>query len=187
MMPRHASDSAEQRASETCLIEALAHDLDIQIAPGTPEGLGGPMVKLDGYSREHRVLAEAYAHYGELKPAQRQKIAADVLKMVYVERVLGGTWRKYLCLADGNAQDLVLRSGWLAEAARTFGIEARVYPLPLDVRKAVTRRAETPGHGQPVAPSGAVRQDGNRFPERRGADSAREEGSGREGVVLART
>jgi len=136
-MPNHASDSAAQRVAEPFLISALARELGIPIEPGSPTGLGSPGVKLDGFSSEHRVLAEAYARHGVLKPAQRHKVATDVLKMVYVEQVLGGTWRKYLCFADEDARSCVLGSGWLADAACAFGVEARVYPLPLQVREAV--------------------------------------------------
>jgi hypothetical protein len=94
-------------------------------------------VELDGYCREQRVLAEAYARYGKVKPAQRHKIASDILKMIYVERVLGGTWRKYLCFADESAAQFAQGDRWLAQTVRTFGVEVRVCPLPADVRDAV--------------------------------------------------
>jgi hypothetical protein len=136
-MTNDASDSAEQRDAEPFLIKALSDDVGVWIEPGSPEGLAAPGVELDGYSREPRVLAEAYARHGKLKPAQRHKIASDILKMIYVERVLGDTWRKYLCFADEAAANSVQGDGWLAQTVRTFGVEVRVYPLPADVRDAV--------------------------------------------------
>jgi len=136
-MTNDASDSAEQRDAEPFLIKALSDDVGVWIEPGSPEGLAAPGVELDGYSREQRVLAEAYARHGKLKPAQRHKIAGDILKMIYVERVLGDTWRKYLCFADEAAAQSVQGDGWLAQTVRTFGVEVRVCPLPADVRDAV--------------------------------------------------
>ncbi|MCX6095039.1 MAG: hypothetical protein NTY63_09515 [Candidatus Bipolaricaulota bacterium] len=136
-MANHVSDSSAQRAAEPFLIGALEHELGILFVPGRPEGGSAPGVKLDGFSSEHRVLAEAYARHGVLKPAQRHKVATDILKMIYVERVLGGTWRKCLCFADEAAAQSVQGDGWLAQTVRTFGVEVRVYPLPADVRDAV--------------------------------------------------
>jgi hypothetical protein len=136
-MTNSASDSSEQRDAEPFLIKALSDDVGVWIEPGSPEGLSGPGVELDGYSREQRVLAEAHARHGKLKPAQRHKIASDILKMIYVERALGGTWRKYFCFADEAAAQSVQGDGWLAQTVREFGVEVRVYPLPEDVRDAV--------------------------------------------------
>jgi hypothetical protein len=111
-MPNHASDSVEQRDAEPLLIKALSDDVGVWIEPGSPEGLAAPGVELDGYSREQRVLAEAYARHGKLKPAQRHKIASDILKMIYVERVLGDTWRKYLCEPPRDCRRPNSLRGW---------------------------------------------------------------------------
>jgi hypothetical protein len=136
-MTNDASDSVEQRDAEPLLIQTLSKEVGVWMEPGSPEGLAGPGVELDGFSREQRVLAETYARYGKLKPGQRHKIAGDILKMLYVERVLGGTWRKYLCFADEAAAQSVQGDGWLAQTVRTFGVEVRVYPLPAEMRDAV--------------------------------------------------
>jgi hypothetical protein len=68
-MPNDGSDSTEQRDAEPFLIKALSDEVGVWIEPGSPEGLAAPGVELDGYSREQRVLAEAYARHGKLKPA----------------------------------------------------------------------------------------------------------------------
>jgi hypothetical protein len=136
-MANHVSESSAQRAAEPFLIGALEHELGILFAPGSPEEGGAPGVEFDGYSREQFVLAEAYVRHGKVKPAQRHKIAGDILKMIYVERVLGGVWRKYLCFADEAAAQSVQGDGWLAQTVRTFGVEVRVYPLPAEMRDAV--------------------------------------------------
>jgi hypothetical protein len=154
-MTNSAADSVEQRDAEPLLIKALSEAVGVWIEPGSPEGLAAPGVELDGYCREQRVLAEAYARYGKLKPAQRHKIAGDILKMIYVERVLGGTWRKYLCFADEAAAQSVQGDGWLAQTVRTFGVEVRVCPLPADVRDAILAAQKRQTMVNPAAPDAA--------------------------------
>ena len=136
-MSKHASDSSEQQAAERHLLSALAIELGVPVAPGVVSGLGCAPANLDGYSPDHRILAEAYSRHGKLKPAQLHKVASDALKLIFIERSLGGTGRKFVCFADSEASASLAGKGWLAQAIRHMGIEVRVYPLPPEVRSAV--------------------------------------------------
>ena len=84
----------------------------------------------DGIDWSHRVMVEAYAHVGELKGSQSHKVKGDILKLVYLERSLGGTWRKILCFGDTTAARSVSAGSraWVAAAAREFGVEVVVEP-----------------------------------------------------------
>lgn len=133
-MRSHASDSSAQILAEKHLISALSAELGVPVYSGTVSGLDDASANLDGYSSEHRILAEAFARHGKLKPAQKRKIAMDVLKLVVVERALGGSWRKFLCFADRDACAHLSGASWLAHAIRRYGIEIRVFALPPTVR-----------------------------------------------------
>ena len=112
---------------------ALASTLGFELNGGdalrsVPSGL-----RPDGFNAETRVLVEAYAHIGKLKGAQLHKVKGDILKLLLLERKLGGSWRKILCFADDMAAEIARGKSWIAEAAREFGIEVRVTPLSVAI------------------------------------------------------
>ena len=141
-MQKHASDSSEQQAAEAHIIAALAIELGVPIEPSSVLNAAGARMNLDGYSAEHRILAEAYSRHGKLKPVQLHKVASDALKLAFLAQTLGGSWRMFLCFADQTACGSLLGKSWLGQAIRNLGIELRVYPLPLAVRQAVLAAQE---------------------------------------------
>jgi len=141
-MQKHASDSSEQQAAEAHIIAALAAELGVPIGPGSVTTAAGARMNLDGYSAEHRVLAEAYSRHGRLKPAQLHKVASDALKLAFLAQAVGGNWRMFLCFADQTICSQLLSKSWLGHAIRNLGIELRAYPLPFPMRQAVLAAQE---------------------------------------------
>ena len=92
----------------------------------------------DGVDMERRTLVEAYAHIGKLKGAQLHKVKGDILKLILLERKLGGIWRKILCFADESEAETARGKSWIAEAVREFEIEVVVTPLPSSLAGRVT-------------------------------------------------
>jgi hypothetical protein len=136
-MTRHPSDSSEQQAIERVILEALKKDLDCRFSR-LPVDIGlrnGPL--LDGFDPEKRILCEVYARVGQLKGSQPDKVASDMLKMLLVERRLGGEWRKILCFTDEVAARTVQGKSWLAETARAFDFEIRIVGLTADQRRLI--------------------------------------------------
>ena len=141
-MSRHASDSSEQQAAEQLLLAGLNEHFGLSLMPTKVTLEQGVTVNLDGMDRDRRAFCEIYSRIGELKPAQKHKVAGDILKMALLERTLGGTWNKYLCFADDTASKSVLGRKWLATATRQMNIEIVVLPLPDATRSAILQAQE---------------------------------------------
>ena len=60
---------------------------------------GGATVQLDGCNQAEKVACEAFARQGKMNPGQKRKLGNDILKLLLVERRLGGAWRKILVVA----------------------------------------------------------------------------------------
>jgi hypothetical protein len=131
---KHKSESSAQRSAERALIAGLNRSLGLSLSSQEGKIAG---IELDGLDRERRAMCEAYAHIGPVKGSQPDKVAGDILKMLYAEKLLGGHWRKLLCFADGKAARILTGRSWLAEAARSFDIEVQVVPLPENVQASV--------------------------------------------------
>jgi hypothetical protein len=133
----HVSDAQAQREAEAIMLTALARRLKLDIIRkddrvGELKGL-----KPDAVDWTKRVIVEVYARIGKLKGAQPHKVKGDILKLVYLERILGGQWRKILCFADKTAASTALGKSWVSLAAKEFGVEVIVQNVPGSIRKKV--------------------------------------------------
>ncbi len=133
--PRHASDSLEQREAESAVLELVQAKLGCALVPESFSIGDGVSVKLDGINRDRHVLCEIYCRIGRLKGSQPDKVAADMLKLVLVERALGGQWQKLICFADNDAAKSFRGKSWLAAAVTRMGFEILVVELPAEVRE----------------------------------------------------
>lgn len=124
-----AGDSLEQRQAETVLLAALSKRLGCALAPSKVHLPDGAWVEVDGLCEDPPVLAEVWAHQGQTKPAQRNKVLADALKLVHVSAQLPVAHRKVLCLSDEQAARPFLGRSWYAGALRSLDVEVVVVPL----------------------------------------------------------
>lgn len=129
-----AGNSDVQRHAETIALKALAQQIGIELRPERITFASGARVELDGVSRDSPTLVEVSAHQGDLKPAQRNKVLSDALKLKYVNDVLGGGYRMILCLTDVDAAAPFVGRSWYAEALQHEGIDIEVVDLPGDLR-----------------------------------------------------
>lgn len=138
-MARHKSDSTEQQAAESFILAAVAKRLSLEFDESASLGIG---VKPDGIDPRNKVVVEAYARVGPLKGAQLHKVKGDLLKLAYIEKKLGAGWRKLMCFGCHEAASFLLGASWAAEAARSFGIEVIVEPLPQEQAQSVMAAQE---------------------------------------------
>lgn len=138
-MSSHNSDSTEQQNAESHMLRALEMKLGLHFVAGATLGIG---VQPDGIDPENKVVIEAYARVGELKGAQLHKVKADILKLAYIEKMLGPGWRKIMCFGSAEAAAFLLGSSWAAEAARVFGVEVHVEP-PSSEQTSLVKAAQT--------------------------------------------
>lgn len=138
-MPSHKSDSTEQQTAESHILRAIESQLGLRFVEGATLGIG---VQPDGIDPENKVVVEAYARVGQLKGAQLHKVKADLLKLAYIEKRLGPGWRKIMCFGSTEAASFLLGTSWAAEAAKAFGIEIHVQPLPTEQAQLVKAAQE---------------------------------------------
>jgi hypothetical protein len=124
-------DSPEQRAAELVMLAALSAELGVPIEGRRFRVPDGTWTAVDGVADDPPLLVEAWAHQGAPKSAQKHKVMADALKMLWVEAAFfpGGA-RKVLLLADSKAAAHFGGRSWMAAALRHFKIEVRLIALP---------------------------------------------------------
>lgn len=128
-----SGSSREQRDAEGVIRAALAEKLEIALSPRSlPEG-----PQLDGFADGPTpVLAEIWAHQGPAKSAQKNKVMADMCKLLLCERLLGKSCRKIVAVSDEKAHSF-LENSWQGRFADEFGIERHAVDIPEDVRKRI--------------------------------------------------
>jgi hypothetical protein len=140
----HVSDSRAQRDAESCMLASLAERLKLNIITNAERVVELRGLKPDAIDWKQQVIVEVYARIGKLKGAQPHKVKGDILKLVLLERILGGKWRKVLCFADETAANVARGKSWVALAAKEFGVEVIVERMPT----AVAARVRAAQHNQ---------------------------------------
>lgn len=138
-MTQHKSDSSEQLHIEQQILSSIAARLNLHFDPAYRLAIG---VQPDGIDPEKKVIVEVYAHVGRLKGAQLHKVKADLLKLTYIEAMLGPGWRKVICFCSSDAAAFLLGESWAAKAARIFGIEIIVEPITSEQELQIKRVQE---------------------------------------------
>src|SRR5260370_7571173 len=98
-----AGDSAEQRRAEEYLIARLGESLGATLKKTRVEMPGGEWLEVEGACETPMILCEAWAHQGPPKPAQKNKVLADALHLLYVHRSNSVPARKSLLFGDKAA------------------------------------------------------------------------------------
>lgn len=135
-----AGDSAEQRKTETTMLELLGREMGVAFAKHRLVSDGGAAVEVDGISQNPPILVEAFAHQGSLKVGQKHKVTNDAFKLTWAGSTLLPGARKILLFSDeAAAAPFRSKRTWSGAATAHFGVEIRVITLPEEVRSAVLR------------------------------------------------
>ncbi|WP_200210393.1 hypothetical protein [Micromonospora coerulea] len=130
-----AGDSAAQRRAEGVMLGLLSERLGCQLKPSRFALANGARVEVDGVDEDLTVLVEAWAHQGPPKPAQKHKVLADAMRLLFVASTLTTTPRLVLCLSDEEAaRHFTTARSWAAAALRTFQIDVEIVEPSSDVR-----------------------------------------------------
>ena len=131
MYQRKNGDSSVQLEIEQTIFQTLktlfcADDLKSNIVlplPGTSE----VQIKPDCYSETEKIIGEIHVQLGKLKPAQKHKVAADILKLHLFDP--DNQYRKYYVICSQEEYDQLTGSSYLAEAIRQFEIKVKCMTL----------------------------------------------------------
>ena len=133
MGKRQGSDSVVQRAIERILIERVKNVLDVNnlelnktlYLKANPK----TSIEPDFYSEEKRIIGEVHSHLGKLKPAQMNKVASDVLKMLLFEEDRGEVYNKYLVVCSKEEEVQLTGNSHVAQAIRNHNIKVLCFDI----------------------------------------------------------
>lgn len=143
-----AGNSKVQRDAEGVALEILSRQLELELRPERIHLPDGDRVEVDGVSHDPPVLVEVWTHQGRPKPAQRNKVLSDALKLQYVCSILQRDFRKVLCLTDVKAAAPFLGATWYAGALRQADVEIEVVELPDELRTAISKAQASQSWGR---------------------------------------
>lgn len=81
----------------------------------------GVKIKPDFYSKKHKIIGEIHAHLGKLKPAQKDKIAADILKMHLYDP--DNEYQKYYVVCSEDEYAFLTGKSYVAAALRRYKVK----------------------------------------------------------------
>ncbi|MBR6717223.1 MAG: hypothetical protein IKI77_02635 [Oscillospiraceae bacterium] len=134
--------SVVQQDLEKTIVEWLkqelhADDLESNVSLPLPQH---PEVSIrpDFYSESHKIIGEIHTHLGQLKSAQRHKVAADIMKLHLFDPEQ--KYQKYYVVCSSAEWDLLHGKSYLAAAVKQFGIKPMKYE-PDDAERAALEDA----------------------------------------------
>lgn len=126
------SDSSVQCEIENILFRIVQSELNLKLEQNpiiTLTKNSDIKIQPDFYSYEAKVIGEIHSHIGKLKPSQFDKIAADILKMILLEKDFGEKFSKYIVVCSDDEKRQLQGNSFLAEAIRQLKIEILFYEL----------------------------------------------------------
>lgn len=99
-------------------------------------------IQPDFYSGKELVIGEIFAHIGEPKKAQGNKIANDILKMILLEKISGKKYRKIIAVCDETELKKLKGKSVLSESIRQFGIELLCVDVSDELRLKIVKAQE---------------------------------------------
>ena len=97
----------------------LPEDPDVKIRP-------------DFYSESKKIIGEIHSHLGKLKPAQKHKVAADILKLHLFDP--DHLFQKYYVVCSKEEYNLLQGKSYLAAAVKEYGIKVKYVDIGTESR-----------------------------------------------------
>lgn len=117
---RLGEGTAEWRA-----LEALSHEFGTTLRPQRIELHAGGRTEVEGTDEAGSFIVQLVLNSGALKSAFRNKVNADMFKLVWLRSAAFPGSRCVLCISPVIAQ-VFQPNGWVVAAARDLGIEVYV-------------------------------------------------------------
>ena len=115
---RFAPDSVERR-----MLDHTGAALGLVLRPRTVV-LDRARVEVEGIDVGGRVVVQLVANQGAYKPAWRNKVMADLFKLLWLRQAVPGVERAVLVVAQPASRAL---AGWGAVAAADLGVEVLLW------------------------------------------------------------
>jgi hypothetical protein len=132
----HPSDSTPQLSAEPLMIAAVSEAIDVPLAKQRITFTNGSWCEVDGVSADGKVLAEAFAHQGQMIGGQLRKVSEDAFKLVTIAKDRNDM-RLIVAFGDHEAAKSFLGKSWKAEALHLWNVEVLVVEIDDTVRDGV--------------------------------------------------
>lgn len=116
---RFTDGSAEQR-----MLLALGERFGVALRPSPLRLAGGVRVEAEGMDSDGRIVVQLVANGGAYKPTYRNKVMADMFKLLWLRASLPQVTRIVLVVTPLTVRAL---GGWVAVAASDLGVEVLVF------------------------------------------------------------
>jgi hypothetical protein len=116
---RFSEDSIERS-----MLLTLSERLGVRLRPKPLMLPDGSRVEVEGIDPAGRVLVQLVSNQGAYKPAYRNKVMADMFKLLWLRDSVPTAERAVLLVTELIMQAL---GGWVARAATDLGIEIYVF------------------------------------------------------------
>jgi len=129
--------SSEQQQVEEWLVSQLSDEIGVPLKKQRMYPVGRSWLEVDGYHENPLVLCEAWAHIGRPKSAQKNKVMADALKLLYIKKYQAKEGRYILLFGNEQAASHFLCNSWNAKCLEHNGIEVKVIKFPKEIENRV--------------------------------------------------
>ena len=116
---RFADGSVEQR-----MLLAISDELGVSLRPRPLLLENRNRVEVEGIDSGGRIVVQLVANQGAYKPSYRNKVMADLFKLLWLRSSVPSAERAVLVVTEVIVQAL---GGWVAFAAADLGIEVYVF------------------------------------------------------------
>lgn len=116
---RFAPGTIERR-----MLLAVSAECGVDLRPRPLILTSGSRVEVEGIDSNDRIVVQLVANQGAYKPAYRNKVMADLFKLLWIRSSLPAAARAVLVVTRVVEQAL---GGWVAVAAADLGIEVFVF------------------------------------------------------------
>ena len=131
------SSSSEQQCAESEIVKDINRRLGLNLVKEKLNLGRGIVVEIDGIDRDRSAICEVYSRIGKLKPAQTDKLAADLLKFELIERQPGLKFQKIIGFCDDDAAKALRNKSWLAGIASIMGVISIVADVPESTKSSI--------------------------------------------------
>jgi len=116
---RFADGSVEQR-----MLLALGAHFGVPLRPRSLSLAHGARVEVEGMDHDGTIVVQLVANQGAYKPSYRNKVMADMFKLLWLRAAVPGVTRAAVVVSARTTQAL---NGWVAVAAAELGVEVYVF------------------------------------------------------------
>jgi hypothetical protein len=108
---------------ERAMVSAMGAHLGVELRPRLLSLTKNSRVEVEGIDQASQVVVQLAANQGAYKPAFRNKVMADMFKLIWLRSSVPTVQRAILVVTDVTVQAL---GGWVAVAAADLDIEVFV-------------------------------------------------------------